>query len=94
MKKKLNLFKVFKDIREHSRYDAAVSVSLRSTRDGERLSTASLAIGEDGAIIAIQHTENNYTSLYRDTQYCLIVNYLFYKCTENKLHLFYIDAQS
>jgi len=61
MKKKLNLFKVFKDIREHSRYDAAVSVSFCPTRDGERLSTAGLAIGEDGAIIAIQYTENKHT---------------------------------
>jgi len=61
MKLKLNLFKVFKDVWEHSGNDAAVSVSLCSTSDGERLPTAGLAIGEDGAIIAIQYTENKHT---------------------------------
>lgn len=61
----INLAEMLVQVRESSGDDSTVTVALSSTRDGERLSTASLSIGEDCTIVPCQHTETDNMELFK-----------------------------
>lgn len=57
-----NLAKTLVQVGQGPGDDASVTVVFSATRDGEGLSTASLPISKDSAIVTCQHTEHRYTT--------------------------------